>query len=669
MTREEAQDVLEGWKAEQASGLIALADGWPAVVGLAGILPLPSDPHGDLPDEVYDYFAEEVFQALEPTVREGLSALAVAPTLDRELARIMLGDEADTVIEEGLRTGILERRNGSLELHPLARNFLDAHATASKPEARSECIERCIAVYRDRRDWDGVFRLAKRAQTTDELATMLTESLDDLLSQARLATIQSLVTYAQDRSLADAVFSIAHAELCIRRGKHTEAKTVAIRALASDRLCDSERYRLLSVAGRAAHVALREDEALAHYREAEQSAGTAEERREARWAQAMCAAALELDEAKRLLGRLREDMLIASPRELIRMADKQLSVGFKFGKVDRLEDARRAEELLPYLDDPILRCSFQTMFAYALVLVSDYSRALDVSSRLLRDATDLRVELVLPFALSIQAAAYAGLRQFELAHKALDRAATAASECNDLYGLQNVYAVRVRTLLHEKRDTEACGVEPPGLEEGNRAMIGEILSSRGLALACQGRTEAALELAASAESVTQGVEARVLTQTLRAVVAARSRSSDLAPICASAVDTAFDSGATDLLVVGYRCSPELLDAILATPRTRDRGRFLLARAGDNDLAVAIGRDNATKSERLHDLSRREREIYDLVCRGLANRDIARELFISEATVKVHLQHVYDKVGVRSRHALALNAALDRARSRRSHDSK
>lgn len=58
------------------------------------------------------------------------------------------------------------------------------------------------------------------------------------------------------------------------------------------------------------------------------------------------------------------------------------------------------------------------------------------------------------------------------------------------------------------------------------------------------------------------------------------------------------------------------------------------------------------------LSPREVEILGLLARGLANRAIARELFISEATVKTHLVHIYDKLGVDSRTA-AVSVALER----------
>ena len=48
------------------------------------------------------------------------------------------------------------------------------------------------------------------------------------------------------------------------------------------------------------------------------------------------------------------------------------------------------------------------------------------------------------------------------------------------------------------------------------------------------------------------------------------------------------------------------------------------------------------------LSRREREVFELIAQGRSNRDIARTLFISESTTKVHVRHIFEKLGVRSR---------------------
>ena len=50
------------------------------------------------------------------------------------------------------------------------------------------------------------------------------------------------------------------------------------------------------------------------------------------------------------------------------------------------------------------------------------------------------------------------------------------------------------------------------------------------------------------------------------------------------------------------------------------------------------------------LSDREAQVLARVAAGHSNREIARELLISEATVKTHLVHVFDKLGVDSRTA-------------------
>lgn len=59
------------------------------------------------------------------------------------------------------------------------------------------------------------------------------------------------------------------------------------------------------------------------------------------------------------------------------------------------------------------------------------------------------------------------------------------------------------------------------------------------------------------------------------------------------------------------------------------------------------------------LSPREIEILELAATGASNRSMAKQLFISEATVKTHLVHVYNKLNVDNR-----TAAIDRARQQR-----
>ena len=84
-----------------------------------------------------------------------------------------------------------------------------------------------------------------------------------------------------------------------------------------------------------------------------------------------------------------------------------------------------------------------------------------------------------------------------------------------------------------------------------------------------------------------------------------------------------------------------------------------AAAGDALLAPAVIRRLVERfcgepppggglPESMAELTAREVEVLGLMARGLSNRQIGESLFLSEATVKTHVAHVYSKLGVRDR---------------------
>jgi DNA-binding NarL/FixJ family response regulator len=75
-----------------------------------------------------------------------------------------------------------------------------------------------------------------------------------------------------------------------------------------------------------------------------------------------------------------------------------------------------------------------------------------------------------------------------------------------------------------------------------------------------------------------------------------------------------------------------------------------------DRGVAGGIAQSAPDHSVLTLSPREKEVLSLVAQGLSNREIGLALFISPVTVKVHVRHIFDKLGVKSRAAAAIRAS-------------
>ncbi|MGX2993740.1 response regulator [Streptomyces sp. JNUCC 64] len=140
---------------------------------------------------------------------------------------------------------------------------------------------------------------------------------------------------------------------------------------------------------------------------------------------------------------------------------------------------------------------------------------------------------------------------------------------------------------------------------------------------------------AIAELTRRGARAKVL------VLTTYDTDSDTLP--------AIEAGAT-----GYLLKDAPRDELFGAVRAAAEGRTVLSPAVASRLVDAVRNPAATTGRAL---SAREREVLALVAKGTSNRGIARELFISEATVKTHLTHLYGKLGVRDR-AAAVAVAYD-----------
>ncbi|MFD7840715.1 response regulator [Streptomyces sp. NPDC059761] len=121
--------------------------------------------------------------------------------------------------------------------------------------------------------------------------------------------------------------------------------------------------------------------------------------------------------------------------------------------------------------------------------------------------------------------------------------------------------------------------------------------------------------------------------------------------------TTYDTDADILAAVEAGASGYLLkdappEELAAAVRTAAAGQSALAPA----VALRLMDRMRTPAEAL---TKRELEVLQLVADGLSNQQISKKLFLSQATVKSHLVHIYAKLGVDSRTSAVAAAATRR----------
>ncbi|QPK83176.1 response regulator transcription factor [Corynebacterium qintianiae] len=107
-------------------------------------------------------------------------------------------------------------------------------------------------------------------------------------------------------------------------------------------------------------------------------------------------------------------------------------------------------------------------------------------------------------------------------------------------------------------------------------------------------------------------------------------------------------GAIEAGAVGYLLKDAPPAELVAAVRSAARGDAALS------LVVRTRLETRDRTPRFS-LTPRELEVLQLVAGGASNREIGHDLMLSEATVKSHLVHIYDKLGVRSRTSAVASA--------------
>jgi ATP/maltotriose-dependent transcriptional regulator MalT len=657
MTHEEAAAALSH-SHDEMPGLVSLAEGWPAVIGLAALLTEPMQPtEDDVPETLHEFFAEELYQGLQDELKWSLLRLSLGPSVDARVTRAVLGERSNSILHQGYRCGFLSRGRDGYEMHPLLRQFLRSKIPEFERLDVSGSAELVARAYMACGLWDEAVSMAEEFELGEVVLDVLGSALDSALSEGRVTSVQRWVELARLSAPTAAVVRLAEIEVAFRAGDVGSARDGARQLAQMTSPADPLASRIYLRAGQIAHLDDRLEEAVALFTAAQESAIEPSDVRRALWSRFV--SLTDLDDrasASTALAAL-ENLPPLSVDDLLRASQARLQSASRWGGVgDAVDATTHALQLLDRSEDPVVRTGFLQTYGVALILAARYVEAASVARREIDEAQRLRLDWVLPHALEMQACAAAGLRDFHAALKTLSRVRRLAA--GNAHTELNVDVVTARIHLCNGAPERAIdllqGRDGSATSPG---MHGDFLATLGLCFVCARRLEEGRRLLDEAEEVTTHLEARTLSAFGRAVATYLS-GSGAAPeqeALREACGVARETGNYDAFVTSYRACPAMLRDL---PDVDDDAESFssVVRSNDLGLATSFGLGPPPVERRSgEDLTRREREVLQLLGQGLTNRQIARTLWIAESTVKVHIHHVLEKLGVHSRTEAAVMA--------------
>lgn len=654
LSREEAEDVLETHP--DLENVIEQADGWPAVIGLAAsasVVRLPREGLGS--DLIHDYFAEELFRSAGEPLRRLLMLLALAPDLEPDTVKRVSGDPAEASLEGARQLGFVNRSNESDELHPLLRDFL-LQKVASLPDAAAlveGAVESCIESGR----WERAFELILRFDRPDLAEHVLEVAYIPLLKSGQLGT---LGTFASRIRAAPAtpppVVELAEADVALADGAFDLATRIARRFLArvgSDHPLTSRANLIVAESAYArAELASAEQAYRAAYETAQADRDATEALR--RWA--LTSLQGEMAGSDAVVAELQRSP-IASAEDVVRNAILELiHLRFTAGYGGADAVLAEAEAVLSQVEDPGPRSSFAYVAAYVCCIRGRYEDAARWQLRSDADISSFDLDFARPHSHWNHALIALGLRRFGHAERMLQKLEDLIATNPLDYHVLNARLLRGRLCLQTGDASGALERLPDTSREVVLpSIIGEYLATRSLALAAVGQTTRALEVAEAAVSRTSAAEVRVLASAARAM-SARPQQADAAAL--ALWEAAEELDVWDPVVAALRASAPLAERVASLQTARDQLTALYRRSGDHALARRAGLRTRVPGAPSNLLSPRELEVLGLLARGYKNRQIADALVISLSTVKVHVRHIFEKLGARNRAEAVARMTLD-----------
>jgi LuxR family transcriptional regulator, maltose regulon positive regulatory protein len=655
MTDDEAHQLLADI-GEGAAELVEVAQGWPAVLGLASTASVPPPDFSTAP-HLYGFFAEEIYQRIDRSVRRVLCELALYDVEGRRLAIEQLRwDEAERVVRAGIDNGFLtETTDGRFDMHPLLRAFLERKLKEESPKAAKRVVARAVDNLIQHELWDEAFELTQRFSDVGALPRLLDAASVSMLTAGRVPTLRGWI---RDAAPEEPIVRLVSAEIAFSEGRFHEAQVLAALAAEETDVDPDRLARAHLVGARAAHVASHEEEAGALYARAGAIANSTKLKQIAALGELLVAIELERPDAADLLHEF-DSIELIDPTERVILADRKLSYEIHFMSRVDVEGARAARQLLNLVSDPLVRTSFRNVFGYTLAALGLFDESLELTDEQLVDVSDHRLEFVLPYAYSNQALAKAGLREYVEAHDLFEEAKQRALRSGDRTAFHISWAMENRVCVAQAAFDRVMSRALRLDADLTHQLRSELTASYALAAAGAGYLLRAQDLAREARRRSVGVETLINSELVHAIVALREGMRQVAlGHVRCALDAAVRTGMVESFVFAYRGLPEILVCLMEDATAHDDMTQILTLVHDFDLlgdGVSPHRDHSILT-----LTPREKEVLSLLAQGLSNRQIGEALFISPVTAKVHVRHIYAKLGVSSRAAAALRAAqLDR----------
>ena len=646
MTDDEATQVLAAAGAVSGRArLMRTADGWPAVLGLAAM-------SGDvdftssrlLSHTLYDFLASELLAAAEPETQSALMLLAVASVTEVEVARSVLGDTADRVIENALARGLLaitERK--SLSLHPLLRELLIRRLGDANVESREALLTRCRRLLEARR-WDEALSVAEATEDAAFATEAIAAALDDLLAAGRTSSLHRWVAAARSAGAEGGLIDYAESEALLRGDELDRALALAAQAARS--LDGDLAARAHVVASRSAHLTDRSEVAESHADSAIARSASQATREGAFWLRFLSGIGPQSPDLRDRLDDFKRHARSGVEQSLM-IAAADLSLGELEGELERaIDDAGCALTLATGRVDPMVHTGLLSVYSYLLVATCRYQESLEYIDDLDRVAETCGIDFAVSYALTYRAKALVGMRRFGIASRMLSKLERRVRGLPGGYFRGSLPIQRARLYASVGDLKRALDVLSSGpFENSSKAGRGEFLGWQALLYAAAGESERAQALAVDARLTSRALEVRALSLLAEAIIALTE--SDTAG-AASRIETVINGRIWDPIVIGLRATPMFGTFIAEETQWRTWLQQLLAASADTSMAKSLGLRVPRAAHPTGGLTPRESEVHDLLAQGLTNEEIAKLLFISVSTAKVHVKHIFEKLGVRSR---------------------